>query len=105
MPDTPEEAAIRAKIHKDANPEPDQHVYGQPLRPEIDDRGQQRSKHYTDCKKEHSASLRCIEENYEKRELCQKFFDDYKKCRKEERERRLEENAKKTGGGAWSSWW
>jgi len=93
-----EDAAIRAKIERDTNPAPDQHNEGQPLRRQEDDRGEQRSKFFTDCKTQHAASLRCIEDNYENREVCQKFFDDYKACRRQERERRLEKNYIMSGG-------
>ena len=92
-------ATIRARIEHDANPEPDQHNQGQPLVREEDERGQQRSQFYTDCSKEHSESLRCIEDNYEKKQVCQPFFDAYKACRREENKRRLEENARRSAAG------
>jgi|Transcript_3434 hypothetical protein len=94
-----ESKQIRAKIYKDANPEPDQHNGGQPLIRTTDKRGIQRSKFYTDCAKEHKESLACIEANYTNKELCQNFFDNYKSCRRLERERRLAENAK--SGSFW----
>lgn len=91
---------VNAKIEKDANPEPDQHNGGQPIRPELDIYGKQRTKFATDCSLQHSASLHCIEDNYTNKEVCQTFFDDYKKCRRDERQKRLEENAKKKGRGS-----
>ena len=62
--------AIAAKIYRDTNPEPDQHNYGQPIVPDIDDYGKQRSKFVTDCKKEQQASLQCIMDN------SKEFFGD-----------------------------
>jgi hypothetical protein len=53
------------------------------------------SKLQTDCRQQQAASLNCIQDNYDKKTVCQPFFDDYKKCRKEENDRRLEENSKK----------
>jgi len=78
------------------------HNSGQPLDAKsIDSRtGTQKSKFSTDCKVQHSNSLTCIENNYDNKQVCQPFFDAYKKCRYEEHKRRLEMNAKMSGGGA-----
>jgi hypothetical protein len=92
-----QQAEINAKIDREVNPEPNQHNSGQPLRPNLDINGNQRSKFLTDCSQQHAASLRCIENNYQKKDVCQEFFDNYKKCRREERERRLAENSKRGG--------
>ena len=62
-----------------------------------DSRGEPMTKFFTNCDIEHARSLKCIEDNYDKKSVCQPFFDDYKKCRAEERQRRLEENGKKEG--------
>ena len=93
------EAETRAHIHNLQNPEPNEHVFGQPLVPQLDATGKQRSKFLTDCKREHKASLDCIMDNYEDRGVCQPMFEAYKACRKEEQKRRLEENARMSGGG------
>lgn len=95
---------VNAKIEQDANPEPDQHNEGQPIRPDLDIYGKQRTKFVTDCRPQHAASLSCIEDNYTNKEVCQTFFDAYKTCRREERQRRLEENAKKSKAGGSSFW-
>jgi len=84
-----------AKIEREANPEPSRHNQGQPIRPTLDAGGNQRTKFLTNCGAEHAASLHCIEENYERRGVCQPMFEAYKKCRREEREKQLEENAKR----------
>jgi len=53
------------------------------------------SKHVTDCRQQQRESLRCIEENYtNKDKACVPFFEAYKKCRREEHERKLEKNRK-----------
>jgi hypothetical protein len=90
---------VNAKIDRDANPEPEKHNAGQPLRVDLDSHGKQRSKFVTDCSTQHSASLACIEANYEKKEVCQSFFDAYILCRREERERRLAQNATRSFWG------
>jgi hypothetical protein len=59
------------------------------------------SKYHTDCQKEHDESLQCIYDNYNDKSVCQPFFDAYKACSKEERERQRAANAKRYG----SSWW
>mmetsp|Transcript_2811 Transcript_2811/g.3989 ORF Transcript_2811/g.3989 Transcript_2811/m.3989 type:complete len:119 (+) Transcript_2811:115-471(+) len=89
---------VAAKIERDANPEPDQHNGGQPLRRQEDNRGQQRSKFFTDCQKQHRNSLGCIEENYENKQLCEPYFEAYRQCKQEERRKRLEENSRISGG-------
>ncbi|XP_078440127.1 cox19 family protein (CHCH motif) [Wolffia australiana] len=43
------------------------------------------------CFSQYSASLKCLETNSEKSK-CQQQFDDYKECKKKEREARLERN-------------
>jgi hypothetical protein len=58
------------------------------------------TKFRTDCKQEHAASLNCIHENYQNKNVCQPFFDSYKECRKAENERRLVENSQR-GGSFW----
>jgi hypothetical protein len=49
----------------------------------------------TDCSLEYGRSLECIQENYANKEACQPFYDNYKACRRDERERVLAENAKR----------
>jgi glutamine synthetase len=92
-------SSINAKIEKDANPEPDQHNAGQPIRPDLDEDGKQRTKFVTDCAQQHRESLSCIEDHYDQKAVCQPFFDNYISCRREERKRRLEQNAKKSFWG------
>ena len=92
-------AKLAAKIEADSNPGSDnEHNAGQPIRQNLDETGHQRSKFLTDCAKEHRNSLACIEDNYERRELCQPFFEAYKTCRKLEHQRKMEENARISGG-------
>jgi hypothetical protein len=53
------------------------------------------SKQVTDCRIQQRASLACIEQNYATKDMaCQKYFEEYKKCRKAEHERKLDANAK-----------
>lgn len=53
------------------------------------------SKQVTDCRIEQRASLACIERNYSNKDMaCARYFEEYKKCRKAEHERKLEANAK-----------
>ncbi|XP_078173860.1 cox19 family protein (CHCH motif) [Carex rostrata] len=47
------------------------------------------------CFPQYTASLKCLEANQEKSN-CQQFFDDYKECKKKEREARLERNSKRS---------
>mmetsp|Transcript_2119 Transcript_2119/g.1964 ORF Transcript_2119/g.1964 Transcript_2119/m.1964 type:complete len:81 (+) Transcript_2119:42-284(+) len=61
---------IAAQIELNANPEPDQHNQGQPIRQQVNDRGQQMSKMFTDCRTQHRESLKCIEENYTNKCAC-----------------------------------
>lgn len=85
----------------------DKHNFGQPIRPPhhsstsaINDCKSGASKQYTDCRAEQRASLACIEENYQnKNQACGEYFEAYKKCRREEHERKLEANARS------SAWW
>jgi hypothetical protein len=91
-------AKIAAQI--DAKNQPDgQHNEGQPIRENLDEKtGHQRSKFVTDCAEQHRASLACIEENYERKDLCQPFFEAYKTCRKQEHQKKMEENSRLSGG-------
>jgi len=87
------------------------HNFGQPMRPPhhenatsstssstsaiagMEKRGA--SKLLTDCGIHQRASLACIEENYQNKDLaCMAYFAEYKNCRREEHERKLEANAK-----------
>ena len=90
------------------NEEERPHNFGQPIRPphkqvnEADKKTEKSgaSKLKTDCRVQQRASLRCIEENYEnKDQACAEYFEAYKKCRREEHQRKLDENAKLSGGG------
>jgi hypothetical protein len=66
------------------------HNFGQPIRPS---NAKDASKLKTDCRSQQRASLQCIEENYENKDIaCAHLFEDYKKCRREEHERKLERN-------------
>ncbi|XP_020579094.1 cytochrome c oxidase-assembly factor COX23, mitochondrial [Phalaenopsis equestris] len=44
------------------------------------------------CYPQYTASLKCLEVNYQDKSKCQLLFDDYKECKKKEREARLERN-------------
>ncbi|XP_021755208.1 cytochrome c oxidase-assembly factor COX23, mitochondrial-like [Chenopodium quinoa] len=44
------------------------------------------------CFPQYTASLKCLEQNNSEKSKCQEFFDDYKECKKKEREARLERN-------------
>jgi hypothetical protein len=91
---------VVSQVEAEINPDiPGRHYEGQPFHRNEDSRGEQMTKFFTHCEPERSRSLKCIEDNYEKKNVCQTFFDDYKKCRGEERKRRLEENAKKSADG------
>jgi len=69
------------------------HNFGQPASSE---RGA--SKQQTDCRAQQRASLACIEENYQDKNVaCAEFFHAYKTCRKAEHERKLEANARASG--------
>ena len=51
------------------------------------------SKLQTDCKQQHMNSLQCIQDNYDTKDAaCQKYFDLYKECRKNEHAAILERN-------------
>ena len=91
------DAKIAAQIEAKNSPD-GQHNEGQPIRQNLDETGQQRSKFMTACAKEHRNSLACIEDNYERRDLCQPFFEAYKTCRKGEHQKKMEENARLSGG-------
>jgi cytochrome c oxidase assembly protein subunit 23 len=101
--DTKKETQKASSPVQNASPEPvpeeGAHNAGQPLQANLDPHGKQRSKFLTNCKKEHAASLQCINDNYDDRAKCEEFFIAYKKCRKEEREQHLEQNAKHV------KWW
>mmetsp|Transcript_20020 Transcript_20020/g.29681 ORF Transcript_20020/g.29681 Transcript_20020/m.29681 type:complete len:127 (+) Transcript_20020:112-492(+) len=88
------------RTEKEANPFADtenQHKSGQPVIPNLDEDGKQRTKFATDCTAQHRASLACIEDNYTTKDaVCHTFFQAYKQCRREERERRLEANSKRS---------
>ena len=77
------------------------HNSGQPIhKNNIDSTtGHHKSKFITDCQTQHKNSLNCIEEHYENKSVCEPFFEAYKKCRREEHQRKLEMNAKLSGGG------
>jgi len=93
-------AKLGSHFEADVSPDiPGRHFEGQPSQKKEDSRGEQMTKFFTSCEMEHARSLKCIEDNYEKKTLCQTFFDDYKRCRGEERKLRLEENAKKSTQG------
>ncbi|KAK1261758.1 hypothetical protein QJS04_geneDACA008698 [Acorus gramineus] len=44
------------------------------------------------CFPQYTASLKCLEESNSDKNKCQQQFDDYKECKKKEREARLERN-------------
>ncbi len=73
------DAKIAAKVERDSNPfdQGVDHNEGQPIRKNVDGFGNQRSKFLTDCHREHRNSLKCIEENYDRREVCQPAFGMY----------------------------
>ena len=89
------EPNIVTTIERQSNPSPDDarnHNYGQPKVPDGT------SKLVTDCRVQQRASLQCIEENYENKDVaCAKYFEDYKRCRREEHERKMEVNKKNSG--------
>mmetsp|Transcript_9519 Transcript_9519/g.20558 ORF Transcript_9519/g.20558 Transcript_9519/m.20558 type:complete len:143 (-) Transcript_9519:4693-5121(-) len=98
---------IGTALERQSNPSSEDfrsHNFGQPmsaphsLPADESDETLNKSKFITDCRVRHRASLQCIEENYENRQqACASFFDAYKQCRKEEHERKLEANAKRSG--------
>ena len=93
------DAKLAASIEARSNPIPDdQHNGGQPIRQNLDETGHQRSKLVTSCSTEHRNSLECINDNYDRWDICEPFFQAYKKCRKEEHQRKMEENARLSGG-------
>jgi hypothetical protein len=79
--------------------------FGQPMMPPQKKGGNETennnvSKLMTDCRVQQRASLKCIEENYQnKNQACAEYFEAYKKCRRVEHQRKLDENAKRSGGG------
>ena len=48
------------------------------------------------CFPQYTASLKCLEINHQDKSKCQQQFDDYKECKKREREARLERNRSRT---------
>mmetsp|Transcript_26786 Transcript_26786/g.57558 ORF Transcript_26786/g.57558 Transcript_26786/m.57558 type:complete len:151 (-) Transcript_26786:1317-1769(-) len=102
---------IAAMIESRSNPsdaDAASHNFGQPIRPPhynassstsaISNKDKKKigaSKLVTDCGIQQRASLACIEENYQNKDVaCMAYFEEYKKCRREEHERKLEANAK-----------
>ena len=91
------------------NNEEKQHNFGQPIRPPHKKVANEAAKKHeksgasklkTDCRVQQRASLKCIEENYEnKDQACAEYFEAYKQCRRDEHQRKLDANAKMTGGG------
>lgn len=96
-----------AMIESRSNPPPEDasaHNFGQPILPphhsssadastSIEKRGA--SQLVTDCRVQQRASLSCIEENYDNKNVaCAEYFVAYKNCRKEEHARKLEANAR-----------
>mmetsp|Transcript_9597 Transcript_9597/g.14239 ORF Transcript_9597/g.14239 Transcript_9597/m.14239 type:complete len:134 (-) Transcript_9597:64-465(-) len=85
------------------------HNFGQPIRPphkkaagETENKNEKSgaSKLKTDCRVQQRASLKCIEENYEnKDQACAQYFEAYKQCRRDEHQKKLDANAKSSGGG------
>jgi hypothetical protein len=85
------------------------HNFGQPNRPphkkavdviEKENEKSGASKLKTDCRVQQRASLKCIEENYaNKDKACAEYFEAYKQCRRDEHQKKLEANAKSSGGG------
>jgi hypothetical protein len=84
--------AFEAKLNPPAE-DARSHNFGQPIQPS--DGKKNASKLLTDCTVQQRASLQCIEENYENKDVaCAPFFEEYKKCRREEHERKLERNSR-----------
>ncbi|CAM8904536.1 unnamed protein product [Rhodiola kirilowii] len=46
----------------------------------------------SECYPQYSASLKCLEEYSKDKSKCHEQFDNYKECKKREREARLERN-------------
>nr|GMD59415.1 cytochrome C oxidase-assembly factor COX23, mitochondrial [Ipomoea batatas] len=46
----------------------------------------------SDCFPQYTASLKCLEQFHTDKSKCQEHFDNYKECKKKEREARLERN-------------
>lgn len=90
------EKSLQANRDLDAklNPAADDarsHNFGQPIQPSD---SKNASKLKTDCRAQQRASLQCIEDNYENKDVaCASFFEDYKRCRRNEHERKLQKNA------------
>jgi cytochrome c oxidase assembly protein subunit 23 len=103
---------IKDKISRDLNPGGEEtestsgglsHNRGRPKAPPHSKDGTVASTatFLTDCAKQHSESLQCIERNYQNRSACEPFFQAYKNCRKEENEARRD----KAGGSGTGSGW
>ena len=102
---------IAALIESRANPSEQDarnHNFGQPTRPphltpsyhdprpsSQSDKNDTASRLVTECRAQQRASLQCIEDNYQsKAQACADYFEAYKKCRRDEHERKLQENEK-----------
>ncbi|CAI5994438.1 unnamed protein product [Closterium sp. NIES-64] len=48
------------------------------------------------CAAHYADSLKCLDKNGYDKSKCEDKFDAYKECRKQDREKRLEENSKKS---------
>ena len=91
------------------NNEESPHNFGQPIRPphkKTTDQTKKKneksgaSKLVTDCRIQQRESLKCIEENYQSKDVaCAEYFEAYKQCRRDEHQKKLEANAKSSGGG------
>jgi cytochrome c oxidase assembly protein subunit 23 len=99
---------IKDKISNDLNPGAGlTHNKGRPkpapYSSDQDDRPpyQQAATFLTKCSKENSASLNCIERNYQNRAACNDFFQEYKDCRKKENDDRKAANAGSSSGWFW----
>lgn len=111
----PGQSEINDKIQRDLNPGGaaavaaggggPSHNRGQPKAAPLskDGRPASTATFLTQCAREHSESLACIERNYQNRAACEPFFQAYKDCRKEETEaqRRARAGGEGTGGGGW----
>jgi hypothetical protein len=67
------------------------------------------SKLQTDCQQQHRNSLQCIQDNYENKDIaCQKYFDLYKECRKNEHasilEKRIQQQQQQKSSSSFSFW-
>ena len=99
----PSKEEAKKKIERDLNGGAGlKHNHGQPKRaPHAPQGTRTTAKFLTNCVKEHSDSLQCIERNYQNRAACDPFFQAYKQCRKEENDQRKNANAAKSGNTGW----